>query len=195
MKCDKLRFEHVTSKCSEVAFLTAEREDMFRTAVEGIEQLGARLRGMLANWPSEQTGTKQHYAPSCDGVKNPKYSRTKGGWLGSRRGGAEKKQCSNCHRHGHNKQTCTYKNSQKGTTSKSSAAGDGDEEDMANDLEMEWSRDMDNLDAVDVADNLEPNTESEPRTQDETDFENEEDAIHVKAIKTEGWWGRPLGLI
>ena len=42
--CDKLRFGHVTSKCSEIAFLASHNEEIFRVAIQAIESLRTQLR-------------------------------------------------------------------------------------------------------------------------------------------------------
>ena len=99
---DKLRFGHVTSKCSEIAFLASHNEEMFRVAVQAIESLGTQLRGMMGI-SNEEKGNKSPedlLGNSNKNVLNPDYSKTKGGWVGSRRGSVGRKRYSNCHRQG-----------------------------------------------------------------------------------------------
>ena len=75
-------------------------------------------------------------------VLNPDYSKTKGGWVGSRRGSVGRKRYSNCHRQGHNKATCTTANKRQKWQGKMQP-DISDNEEMDDDYNVDLSNETD----------------------------------------------------
>ena len=104
---EKARFGHITSKCSEIAFLASRDDKIFYKAIKEIDKLTSVLKPLFTPTTTMGCAPTIEDSESQIPIKNPLNSTTKGGWSGTKRSGnRKKKHCTICHMAGHNKATC-----------------------------------------------------------------------------------------